>query len=456
MKKTDIKGLFSQAAEKIRSLDDTEEIPFLDQDLKPKKKKKKKRKHRKKSRRVPFSAITGIILAVLLGAEITGLYIYKNLIGQEISILDSSVISFTGYNGKGAVKEGFAPEEKALNILLEDAEELETQGKDASDIYHLIDSIACGFSKSEQLSNGDTITYACSYSAEYAKAAHYKLVNTQASYKVKDLADLAELDPFENVSADWVLQNTGTTITFTIPELQNSLGITYRWSYGTENNTYNGHSIFAEADYSSEVLAASGYVIESDTKEFEMGSMPEIITSIDDLSYEEKSQLITQMTSVLESELAACGQQYTVNGNTVSVTGHSSGYLSQDCDTVWYEPDTAFTITYDLQVSGQSGSIWNRISSYSISYSGTIYRLSDGSVQFNNESSHGCFFGGYIGIYHVAEENESSEIFGTITDTFNNITENIFPQEEENDLPEDSMEQNDGPPQSHENSSPYN
>lgn len=446
MKKDDLTSRLNNAAARIRSLDDTEEIPILDYDFTPKKKKRKK-KRRRRLKKAPFSALLGIALSILLALGITGAYLYVNLIGEEISLLDKTPLYYSGYNGKGEVQKGFTPEAAALKSLRSKADKMTKNGKDATALYNLADSVACGFNRTEGLSNGDTITYACSYNEEYAKAAHYRLKNTQSSYKVSDLPNLRVLDPFDGVSASWVLKTAGTDVSFSIPDLQNSLGIAYRWSYGTENRTYNGHSIFAEADYSSDTLASAGYVIETDTKEIEMGSMPEIIHDLNALTYEQQVSVVLQMQEALEMELAACSHTYTLNGSPVTVESFSNGYLTQDCATAWYEPDTAFTITFELQLDKHStnNSWWNRLQSHSISYSGTIYRMSDGTVQFNNESNHGCYFAGYVGIYHVAEENESSEIFGGLQEGFNNFTNGLQQQAQEIIEQASGFIQEDGP-----------
>ncbi len=432
MEKDDILRKMTDAAERLRSLDDTEEIPILDQDFKPR---RTKRRKKKRKLRMPVAAIFGILLSLLAAGGIAGLYFYENILGEQISLLDASMLSFDGYNGKGSVTAGFAPEKTAIKALEKKAQKLQEQGKDASNIYAFADSIVCGFNQSEALSNGDAITYACTYNADFAKAAHIRVVNDQKSYKVSGLADLRVLDPFEGVSADWVINGSGTDVSFSVPQLMKDLGISYRWSFGTESNTYNGEYIYAEADYNSNTLADYGYVIENDTRELRMGAFPSVVTSITELSYEEQTALVAQVEEILKTELAACGQTYTLNGEPLTVKGYGSGYLSQNSVTVWYEPETAFTVTFDLKMDNpRNGGFFSNFYTYTTSYSGTIYRYSDGTVQFKNRSNHGCYFGGYIGIYHVAHENESSEIFGgmnmqDIRDMQNQvgeITEEIF------------------------------
>lgn len=339
-------------------------------------------------RRTPPAVIAGVSLGMLLAVIGGGTALYQKIAGRRIAALDTSSAAFLGYSGSGTVDPDFRPEDTMLQTL--EAEMEETASRGGSTVYQqkLIDSIVCGFDRSTGLSNDDVITYACTIDAGLARQAGYRFSDTQKSYRVQGLPEYEEIDPFRNVTAAWIWQNGQADLSLNVPQEFTDLGISYSWDYS------GGSSVTLRADADEETLRAAGIVLTAAETVVETGRKPQAVLSYDSLSEEEKQAIIAQASQLLEEELSQCGHVLQGSGS-VTVTGWDDGTLQQTGD--------GFTVSFTLRTDGRQWSSW--FSRYRVSYAGTVWRDSTGSVHFSDTPSHACTVSGFFGQYSMEESH---------------------------------------------------
>ena len=361
-------------------------------------------KKKKKSFRIPAPAWFGIGCAVVLGALLIGWKVRTTVLGEEISLLDSASPSFAGYSGGGYLSADFAPEQSTVEALQKMADKRREQGKSTDDLERLISSISCDFEKTSGLKNNDTLVYACTYNAEAAEAARVRLKDVMKSYTVAGLPDYAVLDAFGGVSADWKLSSKGLDIGLNVPQELESMGISYSYTY--DGDEYSG-TVEITADYDETMLKSYGYVIENSTATYELGPKPEQITDLSQLSDDERSQLRTVVQEMLETELAKCGGQFTVNlftgSRNIEIIGITDAYI-EEAGLSYFNSSHAFKVTFTLEMG--SVDIISSSPEFTASYTGRIYRMQDQSIHFLTNTVHACEFSGLFGYYSLSESEE--------------------------------------------------
>ncbi len=372
------------------------EIPFQKK-ADPPAAKPKRKKH------IPVPAWITFACAIMLATGIGGFHIYQTVHGQDLNLLETEVNppQYGGYDGQGTINtENFHPEAEAMEKLQQEIAARTTRSRNTSDLQTLYDSIDCGFDRTEGLRNGDKVVYACTFDAEAAERANYHLSDLVMTFTVSGLREYQPLDPFVNVSARWTLGNDyAAVIELNIPDELQAYGLTYDYHYGAEE--YNGHSIIITVQADEEALKEAGYVLSATEMEYELGPRPQRITDAEELSEEELTLIRNNLRSVLESELEGCGWQAEITRSVVRINGIGDSYLSRN--TAHFSDRTnGFTIIFELDTDSSG---WFNLNSYDARFTGQIYRMGDGSVQFLTRTSHACRFTGSFGSFVLQEQS---------------------------------------------------
>lgn len=357
----------------------------------------------KRKKHIPVPAWITFACAIMLATGIGGFHIYQTVHGQDLNLLETEVNppQYGGYDGQGTIDtENFHPEAEALEKLQQEISARTSRSRSTSDLQLLYDSISCGFDRTEGLHNGDRIVYACTYDTEAAERANYHLSDLVLTFTVSGLKEYQTLDPFANVTARWTLGNEyAAVVELNIPEELQAYGLTYDYHYGGDE--YNGHSIFITVQADEEALKESGYILSATETEYELGPRPQRITDAGELSEEELAQIRDNLRSVLESELEACGWQAEITRSVVRINGIGDSYLSRN--TAYFSDRTnGFTIIFELDTDSSG---WFNLNSYDARFTGQIYRMGDGSIQFLTRTSHACRFTGSFGSFILEEQS---------------------------------------------------
>ena len=356
--------------------------------------------NKKKKMRIPAAAWIGFVAAFLLAAGIIAYHTYYSIHGTDISLLTNDALPvFSGYNGEGIIEiDLFHPEQEALDLIKEDIESRQAKNKNVDALRQLYTSITCQFDHTSSLSNGDRIIYACVFDTEAAEAAKYNITDTTLGFTVNGLAEYLLIDPFEGLEAYWQFGNEySIELEIILPEYENSLSIAYTWSYGSSD--YNGHSIYFHADADEEALKQEGILLTREDYEYELGPRPERITDLSQLSQTELEEIQTTITSLLLEELDTCQYEAQLNRSTIHINSISDSYISRDT-AYFLDRTNGFTIVFKLDTDAQG---FFNLNSYEVRYSGQIYRMNDGTIQFMTRTRHGCSFSGTFGNFTMDE-----------------------------------------------------
>lgn len=338
--------------------------------------------NRKDPKRIVFPLVSkiGISIAVILSVILIAHALFTHFFNNSISLIDESSPVFAGNNGSGTVDDSFQPQTKAI-------QELEKRS-DAKEMQELIDSISCSFDASTNLSNGMTVTYACSYNTDLSDDLDVSFKNTSRSYTVMGLSDQEALDPFEDLDVEYQQDENGYTLILVPDEKYTDMGIDYSYTYESE------HSIRVTIDYDQDALYDSGYYIPEKNSE-KIIDIPEIL-SIDQISQDTLQNIQNTLLSKAENELHACDSSITF-GKQAIFTSDPVFESFQKNDDGTYDAVIKVSNIYSLTLSDYYH--------FSISYHGYFMQDTDGTISFITEDTHGCTYDGFASSYEIQKND---------------------------------------------------
>lgn len=326
--------------------------------------------HVKGSHRVRFShaAETGIIIALFLISIFLIIYIYGKIFSPVYLISDNQP-SFEGVNGYGTVV--YHPEKDALKQLKEQKEKLQNEGKDTKDLDKLISSVSCSFDKQDNLENGETITYACSYDQAAAMKAGFSLRHLHRSFTVTNLKRIQTIDPFDYISIS--IDNNRPILS--VSNELSPLSFDYQYTFLDDAN------VFIKLLYDPEVIARAGWKFSRDIKNIHLDTDPLILDQ----------NTIQHLSEANKEEVNKAAADLSLPDSIPSIKEalpDSSRILSSPSIERWYiNTDGKLAIVYEVNTNDDTGlHTWEITVSYNITASLSSKRnwslcLTDSSIE---------------------------------------------------------------------------
>lgn len=347
--------------------------------------------------KTPKGKKTAVIAGVVTAAVIIGIAAIVTR-STPISVTEGYQPVFTGGNGYGSVEvpdnlplsdknqaeKDFENEfEKetggALNYLFSGGSSAKGDGRKAQAMYQMADSLSCRWEdengnklKQGKLKNGQKIVYACTYNQNAGRQAGYRYTDLKTTYTVKGLKKVKEIDPFENVSAEWKLGGYDITpdISFKDGSIQKKLSDKNLLNYYIDQTGDTGAEI--KVDYDEDKLTKEGYHVKekSPAKTFDLGEKPVEITNTSDAEALKAAQKVTD--PLIQKDIENCGntlseETYDSDSDT-PLTIPENGYKVKGLDEDW----GIMKVDYDVTAGNL---IFER------SYGVRVYKMSDGSYK---------------------------------------------------------------------------
>lgn len=209
----------------------------------------------KKSLKVKIIIIIAII--VLLIAGIAGYFVYKSMSKPTMIDLTSVMTTpeFEGIDSIATLKDQVTVDKEKADKLVKSIDEEDR----AKAVKKLLESVTYSADKSEDLSNGDEVTFTAHYDAAFAEENKIEVSKTQKKVTVENLATELSVEDIRNsgiidkLKKDKYLQTDSDTVI-------------YKWLYckSSKGNIIVAISYYDGIDY-SESVDADGNDIETET-----------------------------------------------------------------------------------------------------------------------------------------------------------------------------------------------
>lgn len=163
-----------------------------------------KHKRRRISRKVELRIKIASFVIVCLTALFAGIWYFSN--SAVFSLASVTKISLVGYDGKGYVKA-----QMDTGLLLPEEQMMK----------QVLDTVEIGFSKDENLSNGEQVEIYYTYDTGLAEELGVKISDAQTSFVVENLPK-AEVITYDQLFSDIEIQYEGTSPVLTAKVVNNS------------------------------------------------------------------------------------------------------------------------------------------------------------------------------------------------------------------------------------------
>lgn len=275
---------------------------------------------------------------------------------------DIEVKGFNGY-AKASVVEIMDPtddealQKKASNSL-----------STALSTYSFLAGMDKTFSKTEKISNGDTIELTFTYDEDIAKRLKLRVKNSTITKKVSGLEEGKSVDPFESLEVTF----TGTSPSGKVTLVNNSsddMIRRIRYSADKTSRLKNGDKIVVTASYDEDYALENGYIIKQDKKEYTVSNLAYYLDDKTKLSDKDKAAFEKEFKDRIDALLAGrwdgiyssfgdsvYGAEKVSVGTPKLVKGYQLSV--KDPDNAWSNYNK-LVIIYQVEINAKANSSYN-------------------------------------------------------------------------------------------------
>lgn len=217
----------------------------------------------------------------------------------EINLTEFVSVSFTGINGKAEtnVRFDFPSFEESL-IATAESEDISVM-----QLAVLEESIKLEADKTENITNGDTITVSLTWNDELVENIGVKFTGSEITIEAADIEEGKVIDPFQGI----VIEYSGTapyakaSVNKDLSALPND--ISYKIE-NADNYITNGDEIKVTAYYNADMLETRGYIVTETEHTFIAEGIDYYITEYTEIDEETFQKMDDQARDMIESKLA--------------------------------------------------------------------------------------------------------------------------------------------------------
>lgn len=270
----------------------------------------------KKTLRIALIIIVTLVLGILacyLFVHIANDKLQQELGTEEVNnpVVDLSQfieITSEGYEGYGRIKANINPvhrEDYRTITFKENAPKINATGSENSALTFLIENLELKLSKTENICNGDVITYEVVFNNLCDQIVDCQFENIRGTYTVSGLPEVTEYDPFENLTVkvegvapfvyvDYNVEKTYISRNSYVPDVTS----------GLKNGDIVTFKFQAEADELEDIKKCYGQDINVFEKEYVVENMPEYVFSPEDLTNDMYEMMKKNALEYIEQNLS--------------------------------------------------------------------------------------------------------------------------------------------------------
>lgn len=211
----------------------------------------------KRKRLITVIVATALIMSFLSGCSPT----------EAISVIADMEITFSGADGYGV-----AEVENAYTWVEDLNLDTNNDGENDSDVISEVQSaVTYELDKTEDLSNGDTVTLTVSVDNAVLAEYGYSADNYTNTYTVSGLSEGQDVDIYDGVTLD--CSGIAPFGTATVNKGSEDYGFTISYSMDRSNGLSNGDTVVVTAEYTESSALKAGVFVESNTKEYTVSGL---------------------------------------------------------------------------------------------------------------------------------------------------------------------------------------
>lgn len=215
-------------------------------------------------------------------------------------------ISTEGYDGFGRIKGNIdivhRMDYKTITYK-ENAPKINSTGSNDDASTFINQNLELVFSKNENLSNGDVITYTVRFKNLVDQLVDCHFINTEGTYLVENLGEIADYDPFDNLDVTFSGISPNVHVEYNVKD--SFIGRNF-YVPDVVGKLKNGDKVtFAFEGDCEQLVNWFGKNVSVFHKEYEVKNMPEYVLAENELSEEMREELYGKSIEVIKNTCVA-------------------------------------------------------------------------------------------------------------------------------------------------------
>ena len=291
--------------------------------------------------------------------------------GVKLDIEECTEVTTKGYDGNGKISIDI--DEDALSWELMDAEYISAE-QEAS----FLDSIEVVASEDEGLSNGQEIKLAVKYNEKLAKKLKVKVKKTEWKYKVENLDEVEEIDPFDYIEVSFKGIAPNGTASITTKDISSTYGC-LSYQADTVKGLSNGDEITIECTSDEKTYIDRGYKFTETSKKYTVEGLQAYVAAPSDIDKKTMETLQTEAADIVSAYLEEQSTDRQVNNSGLNYEG--SLVLMRKEFSGWSSNNEVILIYTTTVSGGEDGDIDPTVIYYPIRFENVVIN-EDGEIEY--------------------------------------------------------------------------
>lgn len=355
----------------------------------------------KNNKKMIYGVIAAVVvlLAIIIGVNVS------NRIKRTINLNDYVTVEFDGYDKYGKASVDFDSEQFA-----EDFAEASSKVKSADDMFGAIMGmldVDYSLSEDSKLSNGDEVTLKWDANVDKIEKKYKVYLKAKdKTFKVADLEEGKEVDPFENFEVEFSGMAPDVYV-----NVKNNTKDSVLKSLYYEIEDYKSSDIkvgtkieITIPDTAAQACAEQGYILTQTSKEFECTGLDAYVTKLSEIPEKFQTKAKEQAKAELVSSFARNQEDYTISDPTYA----GSYFMASKSDSSNAASRNRYIVVMKATVSNPEGKFSPVELYFPVRFNRAVVVKADGTVECDLTSAdilgsfrdftvaEGTYFYGYV------------------------------------------------------------
>lgn len=289
----------------------------------------------------------------------------------KLDVEENTTITASGFDGNGTLDINI--DKEALGWELMDADYIPEDQESA-----LLDSIEVVPSDKEGLANGDEVTLKVKYQESLAKKLKVKVKKTEWKYKVENLDEVEEIDPFDYIEVSFKGIAPNGTASVTTKDISSTYGC-LSYQADTVKGLSNGDEITIECTSDEKTYIDRGYKFTETSKKYTVEGLQAYVAAPSDIDKKTMETLQTEAADIVSSYLEEQSTDRQVNNSGLNYEG--SLVLMRKEFSGWLSNNEVILIYTTTVSGGEDGDIDPTVIYYPIRFENVVIN-EDGKIEY--------------------------------------------------------------------------
>lgn len=293
-----------------------------------------------------FPLIPVIIGAVVIVVVIIIAVVLLMTQKPKIDVTENLSIVYEGPSGYASAELSgqYDWQDEAMDVVIEKYSYYSDEYWTCYDLIYNSSLVTFALDKTEEISNGDTLTVTVTIDEDAMSQLPFKLKGSSKEFEVSDLSEVGTIDLFENIEVSYSGYAPYASVS-----VSGTCAYTDVYYYCSDSNIDNGDTITIYCEYDADDLLEAGYTAESDSAQITVSGVDSYIMSLEEIPEAAMSSMQSQAEDVMAAWVANNWSDDEAFGSMTYLGSYLLTWKSSDYDS--YSDVNRIYLVYEISGS---------------------------------------------------------------------------------------------------------